>query len=150
MNIKIKKTDKTDLNGNPLYVRSDGGYIVKTKEGTFLSFWGLNYAPTELPYFYELEEVEDSKEELKTLKGWRESKADLYFYLNEGNKVDEELIEYTLDTLPPATNTSRCVQMGEPYDHCPTTGKGRYATFHKRGEDWFFSGNMTIKEARSI
>ena len=89
------------------------------------------------------------KQEIKSIQGWRDSKLDLYNYLQKNDKVNEGLVDEILNCLPPATHTSRCVQLGEPYDHCPATGIGRYATFHKKNGEWFFTGNMTTKEAKN-
>lgn len=50
-----------------------------------------------------------------------------------GDYVDEEVVDYAINCLPPACMRSDCTQLGEPYSHRedPDTGAWRatYATF---------------------
>ena len=52
-----------------------------------------------------------------------------------GNYVDEAVVDYAINCLPPACMSNECSQMGEPYSHelDSRTGKWRptYATFKR-------------------
>lgn len=81
---------------------------------------------------------------MKTRQCWRESKKSLTEYLQEGDAVDMEIIDYVIGVLPPVTMTGKVIQMGEPYDSCPITGKARYITFEKKrriGYDYSIDGD---------
>lgn len=66
-----------------------------------------------------------------------------------GEFVAQEVVDDTMDCLPPACMTSACAQMGEPHSTRldPDTGKWRmtYATFRRvtSGRDgvWQYCGN---------
>lgn len=52
-----------------------------------------------------------------------------------GDLVSEDVVDNALNCMPPASDTSNCTQMGEPYSHRndPETGKVRptFATFRR-------------------
>ena len=73
---------------------------------------------------------------LKTYEGW---KGNLHDYLEIGDQVDQELVDYFITVLPPATYNSRCIQMGEPYR--TVNGKMTYITLKKTNEGWAFAGD---------
>lgn len=78
---------------------------------------------------------------MKTLNEWNESKICLSNFLNIGDEVDEEIAEYILCVLPPATWTKECIQMGEPYTH-NNEGRAMYLTIEKKaiGDNWIYTG----------
>lgn len=73
---------------------------------------------------------------LKTYKDW---KGNLNEYLQIGDLVDEEMVDYFIDVLPPACMNGRCIQMGEPYDH--VNGRPTFATLKKTPEGWAYAGH---------
>lgn len=80
-------------------------------------------------------------DEVKTYKNW---KGDLSEYLFVGCLVDDELIDYAINVLPPVTMTYNMVQIGEPYSHrMDKNGKYRptYSTFVKTNEGWVYAGH---------
>lgn len=83
--------------------------------------------------------------DVKTYKGWLGSEKDFYEYVNEGDKVDLEFVEYFRDVVPPTVNGRNMVQCGEPYSHAK---EGlTYETFifnrndDKYGEIWIYKGH---------
>lgn len=81
---------------------------------------------------------------MKTIEQWNESKLSLSNFLNIGDEVDEDIAEYVLCVLPPATWTKNCIQLGEPYDH-DNNGRARFLTLEKKvlGDNWFYAGIKT-------
>lgn len=80
----------------------------------------------------------------KTFDEWSESGAiDFDSYVGLGDEVDEAIVDNFLELLPPACNTSRLMQMGEPNEHFPD-GKGSflptYMTFEKVDGKWYYRG----------
>ena len=76
---------------------------------------------------------------IKTLKGWELDGRDLSTYLQVGDEVDEELMYYFLNVLPPATWTATCIQIGEPYsdnENGPT-----FSTLEKIDGKWTYQGH---------
>lgn len=88
------------------------------------------------------------------MKKFSEWTGDLEEYLIVGDIVDEELVEYFINTMPPAAHTSTLIQIGEPNDH--VNGKAVYPTLKLTSKGWIYAGNcyrgnninmaITIKE----
>jgi len=79
--------------------------------------------------------------EIKTHANWN---CDLAEYLQVGNIVDVELVEYAFNCMPPITMNGEMVQMGEPYSHREDeTGKWRatWSTFVKTEFGWVYAGH---------
>lgn len=53
--------------------------------------------------------------------------------------VDQEMVDYFLEVLPPAYWSSSIVQMGEPYDHAEEGAT--YATLQRTPEGWAYAGH---------
>ncbi|MBP2657188.1 MAG: hypothetical protein H6Q69_220 [Firmicutes bacterium] len=51
---------------------------------------------------------------IKTYANWE---GDLGAYLQIGDEVDQEMVDYFINVLPPACMNGECVQIGEPYSH---------------------------------
>jgi hypothetical protein len=86
-------------------------------------------------------DCKSSCNEVKTYANWE---TDLSEYLQIGNIVDDEMVEYAYNVLPPATMNGSMVQIGEPYSHREDeTGKWRatYATFVKTEAGWTYAGH---------
>ena len=84
--------------------------------------------------------ISENKE--KTLKGWYESyKKDLTDYLHIGDKVDRNLIDNLIDSLPPITLNGEIVQIGGAYSS-DNEGRATYITFatEKPFGDWYYKG----------
>jgi len=54
---------------------------------------------------------------LKTKFLWEQSKLILDDYLNVGDLVDEEIVDYFISVLPPVTLQANIIQLGEAYTH---------------------------------
>lgn len=77
---------------------------------------------------------------MKTLEGWENSDTKtIYEYLSVGDEVDEEMIDYFRDILPPTTINAYMLQVGEPSD-C-INGRNTYTTFIKENSKWKFKGD---------
>lgn len=88
---------------------------------------------------------------VKTLKGLRESGLSAFEdYCFPGDKVDEEMVEYFVNSVPPVLALSFCTQGGEPWSHEPDGDNGyrpTYVTFHDLGGGyWQFDGYCYYKE----
>lgn len=76
----------------------------------------------------------------KSYKGWLNSSAKtIEEYLNKGDEVDNEMIEYFTDILPPITQNSLMLQVGEPSNHID--GKALYMTFTNENSKWIYKGD---------
>lgn len=93
---------------------------------------------------------------MKTFANWQGSLSD---YLNWGDEVDEELLDYVINCLPPRTMNGNMVQMGEPYSDKIVNGKyiPTYLTFISNGQftpnrKWYYAGACTAgqKDAQEI
>lgn len=82
---------------------------------------------------------------MKTMKQWNESKQDLDKFLQPGDIVAEDIYDYFISVLPPATFTGNVVQIGEPYDH-NRRDRPRFATIRKQGGQWHYVGHLTLPE----
>lgn len=85
----------------------------------------------------------------KTMEGWRvfaeeTHEYSMYAYLQKGDVVGEDVVNYFVNMLPPATNRASLVQIGSPYDSVEDRdGKLRptFGTFAKENGVWRFCGN---------
>ena len=88
---------------------------------------------------------------VKTLKGWRESGLRTFEeYCFPGDKVDDDMVQHFVDSVPPVLLLSFCTQAGEPYSH-EGDERGAYrptdATVHDLGGGyWQFDGYCFYKE----
>jgi hypothetical protein len=76
---------------------------------------------------------------MKTYQGWNGSGQDLSKYLQVGDEVDEELVDYILCVMPPATHRSDLIQMGEP--HSFVAGRETFTTVHCVNGTWRYAGH---------
>lgn len=81
----------------------------------------------------------------KSMEDWHNSGLNSFdeFFL-PGDTVTEDVYDYYLDLLPPATMRRGLLQVGEPAEHIedPETGKWRatYATFANVNGEWYYAG----------
>lgn len=88
---------------------------------------------------------------VKTYKGWHESGLPTFEdYCFPGDTVDEAMVEYFVNVVPPVLALSFCTQAGEPFSHeGDERGAYRptYTTFHDLGGGrWQFDGYCFYKE----
>lgn len=76
---------------------------------------------------------------MKTMQQCNDSKLPFSQFLQVGDKVDDEIMEYFLCVLPPETWTKEMIQMGEPYDH-NSEGRPRFLTIVNLGDGWEYAG----------
>ena len=92
--------------------------------------------------------------EIKTLKGWydfteRTGKGSIYDYLTKGDIVDEDIVDYFLNLLPPRTLSYGYLQVGEAYNHVYDIShrlRPVYMTFAKCDGIWRYYGNCFAYE----
>lgn len=81
---------------------------------------------------------------IKTYDQWSESKQDLSKFLQIGDIVDEDMVDYFINVLPPACMSGGVVQIGEPSNH--VEGKATYETLKKTSEGWVYAGTCHRRE----
>lgn len=89
---------------------------------------------------------------VKTYAGWSESGLGSFGdYCTPGDEVDEAMVDYFLEVVPPATFNASLIQCGEPYSHEPDE-KGRlrptFITFERRG-GWYYTGECFAGETEN-
>lgn len=89
--------------------------------------------------------------QVKTYKGWLESGLRAFEdYCFPGDKVDEEMVEYFVNSVPPTLTLTSCTQGGEPWSYEPDETNGNrqtFITFHRLdGGYWQFDGYCFYKE----
>lgn len=80
---------------------------------------------------------------MKTKKEWESSKKCLDEFLQVGDVVDDEIYDYFLCVLPPACNSARCLQLGEPSTH-NSDGRACFETLKKDGQNWIYAGVLPV------
>lgn len=82
---------------------------------------------------------------VKTYEGWHQSGLPTFEdYCKPGDMVDEEMVDYFVNVVPPVLMRSTCTQAGEPFTH-ERAGDGSYkptyTTFHRVSKGlWRFDG----------
>lgn len=155
-------------------VRSDGMYITTCVVDMDLLLCGISVFPCgngndlKLSSGKQLEILELVKAErkkitdsypIKTYKGWHESGLRTFEqYCFPGDTVDEETVNYFINSVPPVMFQSDCTQAGEAYssEKDPETGQFRstYITFSRleaclwRFEGYCFRGSTVNRVTR--
>jgi hypothetical protein len=77
----------------------------------------------------------------KTKQGWDNSRLNLDQYLQIGDAVDEAMMYYFLEVLPPACYRANLIQIGEPYSH--VGGRATFSTIYKPlgASQWLYAGH---------
>ena len=88
---------------------------------------------------------------VKTLKGWQESGLRTFKeYCFPGDKVDDDMVQHFVDSVPPILMLTSCTQGGEAYSLAADESggyKSTYITFHDLGGGyWQFDGYCFYKE----
>ncbi|MFA6105901.1 MAG: hypothetical protein WC725_04930 [Patescibacteria group bacterium] len=79
---------------------------------------------------------------IKTLAGC--NKPTYSEYLQPNDQVDEDMVDYFNEVLPPLKTRAGLIQCSEPYDH--VNGKATFTTFEQIGKDWFYRGHCHHNE----
>lgn len=80
---------------------------------------------------------------MKTFKNWMEGTQNFTDYVQPGDEVDEAMVDYFRDLLPPRSMQSGYLQVGEPYSHIVDTDgkwKATYSTFAMEDGHWIYKG----------
>ncbi len=77
---------------------------------------------------------------MKTFAQWKNSGLFLNVFLQIGDAVDDEMVDYFIEVLPPACMSCRCIQIGEPFDHT-IEGKPTFSTLEKQNGQWVYMGH---------
>lgn len=85
------------------------------------------------------------RKKVKTLYGWHRSGLPTFEdYCFPGDMVSQDIVDYFINSVPPALMRDTCAQAGEAYSSEPDEdGKHRntYTTFHREPEgNWIFDG----------
>lgn len=88
---------------------------------------------------------------VKTCEGWQASGLSSFEdYCFPGDRVDDDMVQHFVDSVPPVLMLSFCTQGGEPYSNeVDERGASRptYITFHDLGGGyWQFDGYCFYKE----
>lgn len=76
---------------------------------------------------------------MKTYAQWNGSGLDLSKFLQVGDEVDEMMVEYFRDVLPPATHRSNLIQIGEPYSS--VDDRETFSTIRQENGRWYYAGH---------
>ena len=76
---------------------------------------------------------------IKTYADWNGSGKDLSQFLAIGDAVDEQMYYYFLEVLPPATNLSNLIQIGEPNSH--VNNRPTFSTLKRVNGQWIYCGH---------
>jgi hypothetical protein len=77
--------------------------------------------------------------DMKTYAQWNGSGLDLSKFLQVGDEVDEMMVEYFRDVLPPATHRSTLIQIGEPYSS--VDDRETFSTIRQENGRWYYAGH---------
>lgn len=75
--------------------------------------------------------------QMKTYAGWL--RGDLKTYLNIGDFVDEEMVGHFRNVMPPASDTSQLIQLGEANSY--VEARPVYPTLVRETNGWQYAGH---------
>ncbi len=85
---------------------------------------------------------------------WQKSDLEFKDFAKVGDVVDEGIVNWFAECVPPITYNSDLIQCGEAYGHRdnPRTGRfeGTYITFAKTGDKWIYKGICFYKEYEDV
>lgn len=89
-----------------------------------------------------------------TKKAWDKSHQDFTCLANAGDTVDEDIVQYFRDCLPPVAHNATYLQCGEPYTHDVnpknTCYEPAFITFVKENNTWRYKGICFLGEQKNI
>lgn len=84
---------------------------------------------------------------MKTYEGWNGSGLNLGEYLKPGDEVDQEMFDYFLEVVPPASFGIKHVQIGEACDHSGPGGQPTFDTIVRgEGRRWIYIGRRILRD----
>lgn len=93
-------------------------------------------------------------DDVKTMNNWRTSDLEFKDFAKVGDIVDEDIVNWFAECVPPITYNSDLIQCGEAYGHRdnPRTGRfeGTYITFAKADDKWIYKGHCFCGEQKNI
>lgn len=109
-------------------------------------------------YFEKSEQADETLEQetgiIKTMDDWQKSDLEFKDFAKVGDVVDESIVNWFAECVPPITYNSDLIQCGEAYGHRdnPRTGRfeGTYITFAKTGDKWIYKGHCFFGEQKNI
>lgn len=98
-----------------------------------------------LEFIQKQREAIASRYPVKTYEGWQESGLPTFEdYCKPGDTVDEAMVDYFMNCVPPVSMSSSCAQVGEAYNHVPDDKnryRATYLTFVRlSSSQWRFAG----------
>lgn len=92
---------------------------------------------------------------VKTYEGWQESGLPTFEdYCKPGDTVDEAMVDYFMNCVPPVSMSSSCAQAGEAYNHAPDDKnryRATYLTFVRlSSSQWRFAGYCYAGETTNL
>jgi hypothetical protein len=84
------------------------------------------------------EEFEHVVPDVKTMEQWADSKKSFLSFVEEGDEIDEKIMEHFLSCVPPL-NYKNGFLCGEPYDH-DENGNTKYIAFEKNNDKFYYVG----------
>ena len=86
---------------------------------------------------------------MKTLNEWRDSKYNtIQEYLKVGDIVDENMVDYFLNILPPIRWSRNFIQVGEVSDFI--NGRNTYMTFEREEGKWKYCGDCYVGSSTNV
>lgn len=89
-----------------------------------------------------------------TKEDWDKSHQDFTCLANAGDTVDEDIVQYFRDCLPPVAHNAIYLQCGEPYTHDVnpknTCYEPAFITFVKENNTWRYKGICFLGEQKNI
>ena len=109
-------------------------------------------------YFEKSEQADETLEQeteiIKTMDDWQKSDLEFKDFAKVGDVIDEGIVNWFAECVPPITYNSDLIQCGEAYGHRdnPRTGRfeGTYITFAKTGDKWIYKGICFYKEYEDV
>ena len=93
-------------------------------------------------------------DDVKTMNNWRTSDLEFKDFAKVGDIVDEDIVNWFAECVPPIMYNSDLIQCGEVYGHRdnPRTGRfeGTYITFAKVDDKWIYKGHCFFGEQKNI
>ena len=82
---------------------------------------------------------------MKTYQEWLKTDKNFCDFVEPGNEVDEEMVNYFMNVLPPVNMSFGYLQAGGAYNHVVVDGKwtATYITFAKEDGKWIYKGCCT-------
>lgn len=98
----------------------------------------------ELLQFLKAARTQMISETPKTLEGWQSTGLNLEDFLSIGDEVDEDMVDYFINVVPPLVHFSSLIQVSEPFSSEKADDgvyRNTFITFHREKDGhWHFAG----------